>query len=167
MVVGALTVIHLAVVAGFMIYAFCGKPLPKTDYATNKDVRFVLNWCNLGEQRIGRVVHSYNSVAGITADHLTAFAIEVKALDVAELESSKKGNWHRGDRLPPNLQEAVKLVAGCRHEIPWFIDTEELNSDQVYIYPWSLEFGAQYLNAATLIIARPRDKMIFFFDEAH
>jgi cytoskeletal protein RodZ len=54
--------------------------------ASKEDVRFVLNWCRLGDDRIEEVVHSYESARSFTGDHLDAHAIRISRVTTDELK---------------------------------------------------------------------------------
>ena len=138
----------------------------KDDSASPHDVRFVLNWCGLGDQRTERVVHSHVSARSFTGDYLDAFAIRISRIDLAELRSNTNdfsGRWYRGDQLPQVLDEAVKFVSAWHHEIPWFPADSELRGSEFYIYPRSIHLNGVRPSAAELIFIRPADKMVFYF----
>ncbi len=138
----------------------------KIDSASPRDVRFVLNWCRLGDDRTERVLHSHVSARSFTGDHLDAYAIKITRVEIAELESKTNdfsGHWYRGDQLPQILDGAVKFVAGWHHEIPWFPTESELRSSEFYVYPWSIYCHGVTPSAAELIFVRPSDKMVFYF----
>ena len=60
--------------------------------ATKQDVRFVLNGCRLGDERIEEVVHSYQSARSFTGDHLDAYAIKISHVNATELVRDKFGS---------------------------------------------------------------------------
>jgi hypothetical protein len=154
------------VLAAVVAYQLAVGNRNKKDSASAQDVRFVLNWCGLGDQRIERVLHSHVSARSFTGDHLDAFAIKISRVDVAELSSKTNdfsGRWYRGDQLPQVLDEAVKFVGGWHHEIPWFPAESELRSSDFYIYPWSIYSHGVSPSAAELIFVRSGGKMVFYF----
>jgi len=159
---GALSLIG---VIGFaMTAAFWNRD--KTDTATAHDVRFVLNWCELGEQRIEKVVHSHVSSRSFTGDHLDAYAIKISHIELAELTGSVdpiRGRWYRGDRLPEVVGDAVGFAGPWLHELPWFPSERELRSAEFYVYPWSIHYHGVRPSAAELIFIRPSDRMLFYF----
>ena len=139
----------------------------RADSASPKDVRYVLNWCGLGEQRTEKVVHSYVSSRSFTGDYLDAYAIKISHVEVSELtqQSNHFGRrWYRCDQLPPVLNDALTFVAGWFHgdEIPWFPDQAQLRSSEFYVYPWTIFYHGLHPTAAELIFIRPSDNMIFF-----
>jgi hypothetical protein len=161
---GALSLACVLVLAGVMVWQ--GNQL-RVDRASPKDVRFVLNWCELGEDRIDKVLHSYVSGQSITGDHLEAYAIRVTHLDRTELATAAEENalqsWYRGDRLPPMLAEVVRNPATSSGEIPWFPSEAELRSANTYVYPWRLLYHGLRLDGVDLIVARPADRTIFYY----
>jgi len=138
----------------------------KDDSASPQDVRFVLNGCNLGDDRIEHVLHSHVSSRSFTGDYLDAYAIKISRIELSELESKTNdftGRWYRGDQLPPVLDEAVKFVSAWHNEIPWFPTEQELRSSEIYVYPWTIYCHGVTPAAAELIFVRPADKMMFYF----
>jgi hypothetical protein len=163
---GGVSLVGLAALVAYVAYQLGPGNRDKTDSASPHDVRFVLNWCGLGDERIERVLHSHVSARSFTGDHLDAFAIKISRVEIAELASETNdltGRWYRGDQLPQVLDEAVKFVSGWQHEIPWFPTESELRSSEFYIYPWSIYCHGVSPSAAELIFVRPSDKMVFYF----
>jgi hypothetical protein len=58
---GLITFVSFLVLAGVVFYQTGPGNRPSNKTASKHDVRFVLNWCHLGEDRIVEVVHSYAS----------------------------------------------------------------------------------------------------------
>ena len=131
----------------------------RDDRATARDVRFVLNWVQLGGDRIETVVRSHESAVHFTGDHFTAYAIRVRTLSEVELASNAR--WVRGDRADTLMDEAIRFVTEAGHEAPWLPTAEEFLSDNYYVWRWRVEV-MDGVSAATLIFARPSDKMIFY-----
>ncbi|MDR2462411.1 MAG: hypothetical protein LBD30_01370, partial [Verrucomicrobiales bacterium] len=144
LVAGALaTILVLSVVIGFLMEETASS---KVNAAKPKDVQHVLNWASLTGCKIKEVSHNYQSVPHFpTGDHLTAYAIKVDGLAGMDLPASNNQfrKWYRGDQLPPNLQEALKLIDGCHHEIPCFPNHAELASEKCYFFPRRLEFHSE------------------------
>jgi len=155
---GAVSLVVVLAAAAVAAYSFVNNK-PRHDRAMNRDVRFVLNWPGLGEDRIERVVRSYESAVHFTGDHFTVYAIRVTSLSEAELSSA--GRWVRGDRADALTREAVEFVTEARDEAPWLPATHELLSADYYIWRWRVEVGER-VSAAALIVARPSDRMIFY-----
>ena len=163
---GGFSLVAAIALAAFFAYQLGPGNRDEDELATPHDVRFVLNWCRLGDERIDRVLHSHDSARSLTGDHLDAFAIKISRIDVSELTSKTddfRGRWYRGDQLPQVLDEAVKFVGGWHHEIPWFPTEAELRSSEIYVYPWSIYCHGVTPSAAELIFIRPSDKMVFYF----
>ena len=151
---------------GFLAYQVTYGNRDKIDTATNHDIRFVLNLCELGEKRIVKVVHSYISSRSLTGDHLDAYAIQISHVELAELTQVKpvfNSGWYRGDQLPEMVKRSVDFVGGWHHEIPWFPTQSELESSEIYVYHLSAYFRGSRPTAVELIFVRPRDRMVFYF----
>ena len=126
----------------------------------------MLNWCNLGDEKIEKVVHSYISSRFFTGDHLDAHAIRISKIDLSELKEDGYGDgWFRGDQLPEVLSKGMKFVDSWlpSEKIPWFLDEKEIRSSEVFIYPWSIYFHGTCPTAAEIIFVRPKDKLVYFF----
>lgn len=163
---GGLSLAAIVAFAAFVAYEFASARPGKDDSASTNDVRFVLNWCGLGDNRIVRVVHSYVSDRSFTGDHLDAYAIKISHVDDADFTSKTDdptGRWYRGDQLPQVLDDAVRFVGECHYEIPWFPTDDELRSSKYYVYSWSIEYHGVEPSAAEIIFVRPSDKMVFYF----
>jgi hypothetical protein len=161
---GGLCFIGALAVAGFAIYRFSVGNRDEVDLASSRDVRFVLNWCELGDKRIEKVLHSYVSSRSLTGDHLDAYAIKITHVAVEELAASKD-RCYRGDELPKIVDDAVAFVGSWlgSDKIPWFPKEKELRSHEFYVYPWSIYCHGVRPTAVELIFIRPSDKMVFFF----
>lgn len=165
---GAFSLLCLVLIVGLIIFQLGPGNHDRADLATKQDVRFVLNWCELGDERIEEVVHSYVSRRSITGDHLDAYAIKISHVSAEELTASTDdfiGRWYRGDHLPKVVDDAVSFVGGWlgSDEISWFPKEEELRSSEVYVYAWTILYHGIRPTAAEVIFVRPRDKMVFFF----
>lgn len=157
----------ISAVALLAIIALLGYQLtPKRDPAGRNDVRFVLNWSHLGEERLEAVVHSYESARSITGDHFDAYAIRVASLTDSELANAPPqgvNEWVRGDRVDPLVVDAVALLAAGRTEAPWLPDKEELLSDRCYVWVWRIELrGRTHITAAAVIFAQPSSRMVYY-----
>jgi hypothetical protein len=108
-VLGALTLLGAIILAGYIVYQIGPGSAVRVDRAAPRDVRFVMNWCELGESRIKKVVHSYESPRNITGDHLDAYAIEITSVEIRELTSNSwpYQTWFRADEAPPVLHDAI------------------------------------------------------------
>ena len=162
--IGALTVL---VIAGYGIRSFGVTEDDKTDKASAADVRFVLNWCQIGDARTEKVLHSYESSRSFTGDHVDAYAIKVKDLVIDDLKSAKSdfdGGWIRCDKLSPVFVEATKLVSSFTsiEKLPWFPSESDLLSDQYYIWVWSIYMHGQRPTSAEIIYAHPGSGTIYY-----
>jgi len=165
---GALSLVGVVAIAAFVGFRLGPGNHDKSGTASRDDVRFVLNWCELGDQRIEKVLHSHVSSRSLTGDHLDAYAIKISRVDLAELTSRTDdfaGRWYRGDQLPKVLDEAVEFAGGWLRsdEIPWFPSEAELRSAEFYVYPWSIYCHGVRPTAAELIFIRPADRTVFYF----
>jgi len=153
--------------ASFIAYRLGPGNQPSSALASPQDVRFVLNWCHLGESRIEEVLHSYKSARSLTGDHLDAYAIRISHVDISELKKDQDAfgqRWQRGDQAQGVVNNAIEFVTGWldRDAISWFLTPEDIRSDQIYIFPWSTTFLGTRATSAQLIFIRPKDKMIFY-----
>lgn len=166
---GAILLVGVVIFAVLLVPGFSrfgSTESTKINSASREDVRFVLNWCQLGDQRIEEVLHSYVSARAFTGDYLDAYAISIPHVDVAELTKQTddfSGRRYRGDQLPQVVGDAVDFVGGSLHELPWFPTEEQLRSSEFYVYPWSIYCHGVHPTAAELIFIRPSDKMVFYF----
>ncbi|MCS7063658.1 MAG: hypothetical protein NZM04_06395 [Methylacidiphilales bacterium] len=165
MVWGVISGIGAICLAGVIAYNFGPGNVSKSDFATANDVRHILNWCELGDDRIEEVVHSYQSARSLTGDHLDAYAIRITHLEIEERSKKDWGRgWYRCDQVEGVLKDAIEFISGWLHndKIPWFLTSEEIRSDEVYVYPRSTySFGTRPISAR-LIFVRPRDRMLFY-----
>lgn len=162
---GGLSLAGAVVIVSMAAYQMGPGNRVRKDTASIRDVRFVLNWCRLGEQRIEKVVHSYTSQHGFSGDYLDAYAIKISHVDLIELTKETKSyetRWYRGDELPKVLDDAVDLTGGWGHTLPWFPREEQLRSSEYYVYPWSIHYYGIHPNGVQLIFVRPADKMVFY-----
>lgn len=168
---GALSLVGVITIAIYDGDAFPRPDGPdKIDSATNQDVRFVLNRCELGDHRIEKVVHSYVSPRSGSGDYLDAYSIKITHVERDELTKAtgaSPGRWYRGDQLPQVLDEAVEFFNEPFPELPWFPSELELRSPQFYVYPVSITLDGLQPTAVELVFIRPADKMVFYFGIRH
>src|SRR5918999_6024477 len=105
---GALCLVLLVIVTIAIAYYFTIGVQPRDGRATKDDVRFVLNWPELGDDRIEAVVESHESSVHFSGDHFTAYAIRVTTLSESELTS--RGRWVRGDRADALMADAIRFL---------------------------------------------------------
>jgi len=164
---GLLSFVATVLFAGFVAFRLGPGNQDTKKTASKRDVRFILNWCNLGDNRIEEVVHSYRSSRSFTGDHLDADAIRISHVDAAELNKDDFGSgWVRCDQAEGVLKDAIEFVEGWLHEdnISWFPKADELNSSEMYVYSWSIYCHGTRPTAVQLIFVRPKDKMVFYID---
>ncbi len=130
--------------------------------ATDQDVRFVLNWPGLGDERMTTVLNSYESARSMTGDHLDAYEIQTSGIAESELQDPKA--WERGDQLEGVIKEGVLLATSFvdLHSLSWFPGRAMIMSNEIYVYSWSVYFHGKQATAAKLIFAKPSDNKIFY-----
>lgn len=153
------------VVAIAIAYQF-GPGKVSTKTASKHDIRHVLNWCELGEERTEEVLHSYISASSFSGDSLEAHAIRVTHVEEMELKQDEHGGgWYRGDELAGVLGDALGFVGEWipSEEIPWFPTEQKLRSSEFYLYPWSVYYHGTRPTAVKLIFIQPKEKTLFYF----
>jgi len=166
MALGAISLVVALGVVGLVAYQVGPGNRDETDLASRDDVRFVLNWCELGDERIERVIHSHVSARSLTGDHLDAYAIAISHVDIDELTAGQREygpRWYRGDMLPSAVEAAVDFLGGWRHEIPWFPSVDELRSSEFFVYPWRMTLRGTFPTSADLIFVQPKSNLVFYF----
>ena len=143
---GSITFIAFLVIGGIIIYQIGPGNRSTNKIASKHDIRFVLNWCNLGDERTEEVVHSYASSRSFDGDHLDGHAIRVSHLNETELvhdERGGRGGWCRGDALSGTAKQAVDFAKGWlgSSEMPWFPTVSEIQSSNMFIYVWSVHMA--------------------------
>jgi hypothetical protein len=167
MIWGAISLLGVLVLA-FMFFFPTGLVSQNetiTDKATKEDVRFVLNWCELGDERIEKVLKSSISPRSFTGDHLDAYSIKISHVDISELkknEDMRPGQWYRGDSLPKVLSDAIEFIGRFQHEIPWFPKENRIRTSDYYIYPWSIYCHGVTPSSAQIIIVKPTEKIVYY-----
>lgn len=134
--------------------------------ASKHDVRYVMNWCELGDERIAEVLHSHISASSFSGNHIEAHAIRITKIEAGELKENNLGaGWFRGDEVSGVVNDALEFVEERlpSKEIPWFITEQELRSSDVYVYPLSIFYHGTRPTAVKLIFVRPKDKTVFYF----
>lgn len=162
---GVVSFVAVAILGGIAAYWFSPHS-SRDDTARINDVRFVLNCCELGDQRIEKVVHSHVSERSFTGDHLDAYAIKVSHVEIAELTAKTDHAevcWYLGDQLPPVVESAVNFIGnGWLSEVPWFPNEVELRGADMYVYAESIDFNGERPSATNLVFVRPSDRMVFY-----
>lgn len=163
---GGISGILLIIAVAYVAYSFTIGDTDRYDTATNKDVRFVLNWCELGDQRIASVLHSYQSSRSLTGDHLDVYAIKITRVSLNELEKPSHNHikWTRGDNLSGVLKQGVELISSFSDldKLKWFPSLSKLSSDKIYVNPWLIELHGERPIAAQIIFVNPTDKIVYY-----
>ncbi len=162
---GGISLLGVIAIGSYMFYSMTLGNTNVEGKATKSDVRFVLNWCGLGDERIETVLKSYTSARSLTGDHLDAYAIKITNVTVDELtlnSNDRPGHWYRMDSLPTVLDEAVSFIGGWQHETPWFPTEDSLRTKDFYVYPWSIYCHGVTPSAAELIFINPTTKMVYY-----
>jgi hypothetical protein len=162
---GGISLIGLIGIGGFLLFSLGPGNKTEINQATKSDVRFVLNWCGLGDNRIEEVLNSQVSARSFTGDHLDAYQIRISHVTIDELtrqQEHRLKTWYRCDSLPQILDGAVELVCGWQHEIDWFPIEKEIRTTNFYVYPWKISSHGISPDAAQLIFVEPRTNMIYY-----
>jgi hypothetical protein len=158
---GAVSAFGVITIVGIIAYHATIGNRDVTEKADKRDVRFVLNWCSLGDERIDSVIQSYQSSRSFTGDHLDAYSIKISHVALDELQTD---DWQRADIATGVYKEAIDFMSGWLHEIPWFPSMDDIRSQKYYIYLWRIDFHGKTPDAASIILIRPEDNMVFYFD---
>ena len=155
---GAVSALGTIVAVSLIIYFATGG----TRNATIDQANVALNWSGLGANRLEEVVKSYESMRSFTGDHLDAYSIKVSHVTPDELQTD---DWQRVDIATGVYKEAIDFMAmWLGDEIPWFPEIEDIRSDKYYVNVWEIEFHRNNPDSATIILARPEDNMVFYFE---
>ncbi len=146
-------------------YLYFSRPSLQSNITKPKKnkVSFVLNWCNLGDERIEEVLESYTSAKALTGDHLDAYSIRISHVTIDELtKNNSSRKWYRGDELPKVVDEAIKFIGNTQSTISWFPSEDRIRTSEYYIYPWSIGFHSIMPTSTKLIIIQPAEKTVFY-----
>jgi hypothetical protein len=162
---GGISLLAVVIIGTCLLYSMTVGNTKVEDNATKSDVRFVLNWCGLGDQRIEKVIKSYTSARSFTGDHLDAYAIKITNVTINELVRKNRtgvGQWYRADSLPTILDEAVTFIGDWQNETPWFPTEDSIRTKDFYVYPWSIYCHGIKPTATELIFVKPKEKMVYY-----
>jgi hypothetical protein len=161
---GGISLVGVILIGSYLLYSMTLGNTNIKNKATKSDVKFVLNWCGLGDERIEKVDKSFTSARSFTGDHLDAYSIKISHVTIDELEKGNNGmgQWYRCDNLPKILDDAVTFIAGWEHETPWFPTEEKLRTKDFYVYPWSIYCTGIFPTGTELIFINPKEKTIYY-----
>ena len=162
--VGGAALVFMAIATVSALYYSQWGNAPKHNVKNKQDVRFILNWSRLGEDRIKSVKHSYVSERSLTGDHIDAYAIEITSVSIDELENQKYIKWMRGDKAEGIFKEAIELASGFvdLDKLTWFSSKEVLLSKKIYMNSWAIMLHGEHVTQAKLIFAVPSENMIYY-----
>jgi hypothetical protein len=158
---GAISALGVIAIVGLLAYSTTIGNRNISDKADKQDVRFVLNHCRLGDERIEAVIKSYESARSFTGDHLDAYSIKISHVTSSELQSEE---WQRVDEATGVYKAAIDFMSGWLHEIPWFPEVDGDDSEKYYMYLWRIDFHGNRPDATSVILVRPEDNMVFYFE---
>lgn len=130
----------------------------------------VLDNSGLGANRIEGALQVYEKYPNpVRALHFHAYASKMAPVDMNDLTQSMEGSdihWYRGNHLPSVVDNAVTAIGQATDElqVSWFPKTQEIRSDQIYVYSWNIDYAGVKPIEATLIFVRPSDQMVFYAD---
>lgn len=154
-----------AIAVGAVLISMRSSLTDSDETASISDVRFVLNWSGLGDHRIQEVTHSFISARSLTGDHLDAHAIKISNIDEGELTKDEFGRgWYRCDSTEGLLSDAIDFAGGWigNKRIPWFPSREKIESEDMYVYLWSIYCQGTRPTAVEIIFIEPKTKMVYF-----
>ncbi len=166
MVWGGISLIGIVLFVSYTAYLITIGNNPSTNDVSKSDVRFVLNWCELGDDRIDNVIKSYTSARSLTGDHLDAYSIKISHVSINELKHTRYGigKWHRCDSLKNTLDDAVSFIGGFQNETPWFPEEGTLRTKDYYVYPVSIGYHGVSPYSAQLIFINPKDEIVYYIE---
>ncbi len=159
-IIGGFTILSLIIIFIYSSLSFTLFNKNKVNKATKSDVGFVLNWCGIGDDRINKVINSYESARSFTGDHLDAYAIKLNNVSIDDITNRKNYKWYRCDKLPDILDKSVSFIDGWTYEIPWF--PKKMEQSNYYLYPWSTYFNGVTPSSAQLIFLDVENEMIYY-----
>ena len=161
-IIGVFSSVFFLFIAIFITYSLTIGNREKVNFASKNDVRFVLNWCELGDSKIDDVLKSYVSENGFSSDHHEAYLIKIKNFNISELQNTQTGKWYRGDQLPEILKEALKFGTMFNEETPWFLEEKDIFNKDCFVYPWYIGTNGLKPSSVQIIIIKPKLKLIYY-----
>jgi hypothetical protein len=155
-IIGAVSLL-LAIIVGVTIYKNLSD---RRNRATNRDVRYVLNWGGISTKQHYHVIASYQSSRNLTGDHLDYYCIQLSDVSVAEFA---KDEWHNGPELNPILVDALNLGLSDAHRYANCMPSEqEANSPEMKINFVSVVLDSKEATAADILLLDPASRRLYF-----
>ena len=161
-IIGLFSTVCILFIASFTAYSLSFVNKEKVNIASKNDVRFVLNWCELGDEKIDKVLKSYVAENKFSSDHQEAYLIKIKNFSISDLQKTQTGKWYKGDQLPVLLKEAVKFGTMFNEETPWFLKETDILKEDCYVYPWYIGTNGLRPSSAQIIIIEPKLNLIYY-----
>jgi hypothetical protein len=162
---GAISLIGLILLGTYVLYSMTVGNTDLVDKATESDVRFVLNGCELGDQRMDTVIRSYTSARSFNGEHLDVYAIRITNVTIDELTHKSLGrsqHWYRMDSLPTVLNEAISLIGKQQSKIPWFPTEDSLRTKDFFVYSKRIYYYGVAPSGTQLTFINPQKKMVYY-----
>lgn len=124
-----------------------------------------MNWCNLGDSRIVKVLHSYKSPIAFNGDNFKAYEIEISNISIDELtkdENSSVKQWYRGDQLPTIVSDAITFVSSMQNKSTWLPSSSQIKTSDFFVHLWKIEYKGMSPEVADVIIIEPRKKIVYY-----
>jgi len=161
-VLGGISLVLALLITGFLVYRSILDNKEHVDKSSTSNVRFVLNICSLGDSRIVKVLHSYESPIAFNGDHLKAYEIEISKISIDELSKV----WYRGDQLPTIVDDAISFVSSMPNKNTWFPSSSQIKTSDFYVYLSTIEYHTMSPDEAELVIIEPRKKIVYYISAA-
>ena len=168
LIFGVVSFIGAVALGGILVYSIGPGNKNRSEFASKKDVRFILNRCNLGDKQVEEVVHSYESSRSFTGDHLDAYALRISDISIDELTTEAdcpRSHWCRSDKATGIVADALDFMQGWvpSDEASWFPSMEQIRTDQFYAYTLGIYYPGNKPNSVSLILINPKSKMVYYF----
>ena len=161
-IIGVFSSVFFLFIAIFITYSLTIGNRETANFASKNDVRFVLNWCELGDSKIDEVLKSYVSENGFFSDHHEAYLIKIKNFNISELQNTQTVKWYRGDQLPEILKEGLKFGTMFNEKTPWFLEEKDIFNEDCFVYPLYIATNGLKPSSVQIIIIKPKLKLIYY-----
>ncbi len=162
---GGISLVLTLLVAGFFVYRINLDNKENIDKSSTSDVGFVMNWCNLGDSRIVKVLHSYESPISFNGDNFKAYEIEISNISIDELtkdENSSVKQWYRGDQLPTIVNDAITFVCSMQNKNTWLPSYSQIKTSDFYVHLWKIEYHGMSPDVADVILVEPQKRIVYY-----